>query len=271
MEIISEEVDPVRKVSQIHYGGGTPTFLNAEEMLSLWNNIKRSFTIAPDAEISVELDPRVTGTEHLEALEACGFNRASLGVQDLNEDVQRAINRIQPFEMSANLVRELRRRNFRGVNLDLIYGLPLQTVESFDESLKRSLELRPDRVSLFNFAYLPHLKKHQQRINEADLPDTNTPAGNFSAAPWKPLKKRATSTSAWIIFALPDDELALAQKENKLHRNFQGYTTRGNTDLIGIGLTSIGEVNGAYVQNQKEMKHYEEALELGPLAGLARV
>ena len=265
MRMLASELDPARVVKQLHWGGGTPSFLTPEEMAALWKDITTYFTIAPDAEISVELDPRSTTAEHVEVLAKCGFNRASLGVQDLDPRVQEAVNRIQPLEMSRELAAQLRAKNFHGVNVDLIYGLPEQTLGSFEHTLDEILELKPDRISLFHFAYLPHLKKHQKRIDEGALPSTETKLEIFKMATERFLEA-GYRYIGMDHFALPDDEMSVAQENRRLHRNFQGYTICRDCDLLGIGVTSIGEAGGAFIQNQKDMKAYEEAISSGSLA-----
>lgn len=262
MNIISSEINSNRQVSQLHWGGGSPTFLSPDQMTRLWRDISSTFSFTSDAEISIELDPRTTKEDHLRVLFDSGFNRASLGVQDLDPEVQKAVNRVQPLELSTNLVEKVRRNNFRGVNFDLIYGLPGQTVVGFNKTLDAILDIRPDRISLFHFAYLPKIKKHQNRIREEDLPDINTRLEIFRTA-----VDRFLDVGYIYIgmdhFALPEDELARAQKNHELHRNFQGYTTRSGCDLIGFGLTSIGDLGFAYAQNAKTMEEYDQAIRSG--------
>lgn len=265
MKMISNALDPDRKISQLHWGGGTPTWLSLDQIRKFWGDIKSHFNFSDDAEISIELDPRTTTMDHLDVLAECGFNRASLGVQDLDPTVQKAVNRVQPLELSENLVNGLRERKFVGVNIDLIYGLPHQTVEAFKKTLAEVVRLSPNRIALFNFAYLPNLKVHQNRIQKNDLPDSATRLEIFQAA--TDIFTRAGYVYIGMDhFAKPEDELAVVQKKKILHRNFQGYTTRGECDLIGIGITSISDAAGAYAQNSKTMSQYEEAINSGKFA-----
>lgn len=272
LDMIRESIDPSRKVTQLHWGGGSPTFLTPDRMISFMKEIRSRFPFMEDAEISIELDPRETSMEHIDVLAEVGFNRASLGIQDMDHQVQQAVNRVQPIEMIEPIYQKLRERNFSGINFDLIYGLPYQTPETFQDTIDTVIRMRPDRISLFNFAYLPHLKTHQRLIEEDKLPSVDMR-----------LKIFAKSVDAFVRtgyeyigmdhFALPDDELSISQKNRTLHRNFQGYTTRGGSDLIGVGVTSIGELSDGYAQNKKDIKEYTDAIESGSLAverGLVR-
>lgn len=265
MDLLSRSLSPDRLVNQLHWGGGSPTFLTPDRMGALWSEIKKRFQFTSDPEISIELDPRETSQEHLDMLAELGFNRASIGMQDVDPDVQKAINRVQPMEEVVLPVYEkLRKLNFKGINLDLIYGLPLQTPRSFEATLDTVIGMRPDRISLFNFAYLPHLKTHQKRIREDELPDVEQRLEIFASA-----TERFINAGYRYIgmdhFALPEDELTLAQDNGTLHRNFQGYTTRGGDDLIGVGVTSIGELADGYAQNLKDIRDYTSRLEEGLL------
>ena len=265
MSMISAQLDPDRRVHQLHWGGGTPTWLPPQLIEELWDDINSNFKFTTDAEISIELDPRTTTDEHIDVLAKCGFNRASLGVQDFNPSVQKAVNRIQPLELSEGLVNKLRQKNFQGVNIDLIYGLPLQTVASFTDMLNEVIRLAPNRIALFNFAYLPNVKVHQNRINPADLPDSETRLEIFKTA------VNIFTAAGYVYigmdhFARPEDELTTIQQNKVLHRNFQGYTTRGECDLIGIGVTSISDAAGAYAQNEKDFNSYEKAILAGNFA-----
>lgn len=264
MDLLHSHIDPDRRVEQLHWGGGSPTFLTPDRMNGLFQEIRKRFPFAEDAEISVELDPRETTLEHIDVLSAAGFNRASLGIQDVDEAVQKAVNRIQPMEIILPIYHRLRERGFRGVNFDLIYGLPHQSPDSFQRTIDTVLDLKPDRISLFNFAYLPHLKNHQRRIREEDLPDVENRLRIFARA----VDSFVSAGYVYIgmdHFALPGDDLSLAQSNGTLHRNFQGYTTRGGMDLLGVGLTSIGELAGGYAQNHKDLASYTKALEEGML------
>lgn len=253
-----------REVQQLHYGGGTPGFASPDEIRGFHRAIERRFRFAEDAELSVELDPRETTDEHIAAYTECGFNRASLGIQDLDPAVQRAVNRIQPFDDIRVLLAKLRDRGFRGINLDLIYGLPHQTAEGFARTIDAVLELQPDRLSLFQFAYLPQLKQHQQRIDQAQLPDVRTRLEILS-------NSIDTLTRAGYVyigmdhFARPDDAMAIAARNGRLERNFQGYTVPprieseagSDCDLLAFGVSAIGDLRNAYVQNKRHLKSYE--------------
>ncbi len=265
IDLTASRLDSRRSIEQLHLGGGTPTFLAPDELRALMSAVRDRFAIAPDAEISIELDPRVTSDEHVAALAECGFTRASLGVQDFDPAVQAAIHRIQPAEQTTRLIETLRVRGFGSVNIDLIYGLPKQNLASFQNTVRGALQLRPERISLFHFAYLPGVVKHQERINAADLPETDVRLSLFEYA------TRAFLEAGYVYigmdhFALPDDELARARERGELHRNFQGYTTRGDCDLYGLGLTSIGDLKIAYAQNAKKMDEYTRRIEAGELA-----
>lgn len=262
-----------RKVKQLHWGGGTPTFLAPEEIFRLYENIGEFFEPAPlaEREFSIELDPRETTAEHVAALRQCGFTRASLGIQDFDADVQSAVHRIQPFELTADLANALRDNGFRSINADLIYGLPLQDLSRFESTLRKLTRIRPDRVSLFHFAYLPELKKHQRNIRAGDLPGASTRLRLFELAV-EILAAEGYVHIGMDHFALPGDELAVAQRERRLHRNFQGYTTMPDADLLGFGVSSIGALGGgsagphaAYIQNAKDLSDYEARLGRGEL------
>lgn len=272
MDLVQAKLDPARPVDQLHLGGGTPTFLAPEELRDLCDEIRRRFRFSLQAELSIELDPRVTNLEHIDVLAEAGFNRASLGVQDLDPRVQAAIRREQPAEEVFRFFEILRGRGFRSLSADLIYGLPHQSAASFRETIEGVLRFRPDRLSLFQFAYLPELKKHQQRLDATALPSAEERLAIFFQSSER-LREAGYEYIGMDHFALPQDELACALRDGSLHRNFQGYTTRGACDLIGFGLTSIGEIGEAFAQNAKEMAPYEEAIRAGRFAtqrGLVR-
>jgi oxygen-independent coproporphyrinogen III oxidase len=247
-----------RPVTQLHLGGGTPTYFSPEHLERLWGRIADRFVFAPDAEIGVEIDPRVTTPRHLETLARLGFNRLSMGVQDFDPRVQKAINRIQPFEGTRDTVAAARALGFPSVNMDLIYGLPYQTPESFDSTIDRVLEIGPDRLAVYSYANVPWMKKHQA-ILEPHLPDETAKFGIFRTA-----LERFTGAGYEYIgmdhFARPDDELARARRDRTLHRNFQGYTTKAGTDLLGFGMSAIGSIGPHYVQNRRELPAYREAV-----------
>lgn len=264
MDLVTSQLKGRAQVEQLHWGGGTPSFLSQEQMNRLMAQIYRRFDFVDDAEISIELDPRETSREQIAMLADLGFNRASFGVQDFDPGVQAAVNRIQPLAMTQTAYETARKCGFRSVNFDLIYGLPLQTASTFDRTLEQVVALKPDRISLFNFAYVPWLKKHQTRIVADDLPSTETRLEILSTA----VDRLQDSGYAYIgmdHFALPDDELSRAQKDGSLRRNFQGYSTRGGSELIGFGATSIGEFTDGYAQNTKSLLEYYRALSNGML------
>lgn len=262
MENIAQYISKDRKVVQLHWGGGSPDFLCASEMEMLYSWITSHFNISEDAEIGVELDPRETKHEHIQVLKKLGFNRISMGVQDFDPIVQKAVNRIQPEGMTKRLVNWCRELGFYSVNIDLIYGLPNQTVDSVKRTIDKITEINPDRIALFNYAHVPWMKKHQSVIKEWMLPTAKEKLEILKNA-----IERFTEAGYVYIgmdhFAKPENELNIAQKEKTLYRNFQGYTTKAGCDLYGFGITSIGMVGNCYVQNQKEIKDYYSAVDTG--------
>jgi oxygen-independent coproporphyrinogen-3 oxidase len=254
-----------RTTVQVHWGGGTPTFLPPEDLTALAAAVRRAFPLAPGCEISVEVDPRHCSPEHLDALAAAGVNRISVGVQDLDPRVQRAVNRVQPAEVTRAVVDGARRRGIGGVNVDLIYGLPHQTPERFAATLAAVIAMAPDRVSVFNFAYLPAVFPHQRAIDAAALPDAATKLTLLEES-----IGRLTAAGYLFIgmdhFARPEDPLALALRDRTLGRNFQGYTTWADVDLVGFGASSIGLVAGGYAQNRRTVEDYRRAIEAGGFA-----
>ncbi len=259
--------DPSRKVDQLHWGGGTPTFISHNEMRELMAVTRRHFNLHDDdsGEYSIEIDPREVSRESIKLLRELGFNRMSLGVQDFNPAVQKAVNRIQSREETMAALTAAREENFKSISVDLIYGLPLQTVESFDQTLDELIEISPDRVSVFNYAHLPERFKPQRRINEADLPPASIKLEIF-----KHCMEKLTQAGYVYIgmdhFAKPDDELTIAQKNGKLYRNFQGYATHADCDLVGIGITSIGTIANSFAQNVRTMDEYYEKIDNNELA-----
>jgi oxygen-independent coproporphyrinogen-3 oxidase len=249
-------------VRQLHWGGGTPTFSPPEILDALGRAIHERVSFAPGAEVSVEVDPRETTPEHLDVLARHGFNRISLGVQDFDADVQKAVNRVQPWEMTKGVVDAARARGFGSVNIDLIYGLPRQSPAAFDTTLERLLELDPDRVALFNFAYLPEMVRHQRVIKPEQLPPPADKLAMFRRG-----IERLTGAGYVFIgmdhFARAGDELALALAAGTLGRNFQGYTTHAGLDLYGFGVSAIGQVGNTYAQNRKSREAWRAALDAG--------
>ena len=253
-----------RRVVQLHFGGGSPTFLMPEELRALGRMIHGCFTLDDDAEAGVEIDPRRLTRDHVVALREAGFNRASLGVQDHNPVVQQAVHRIQPYEVTKQSVDWVREAGFQSVNIDLIYGLPHQTPASFERTLDEVLTLKPDRFAVFNYAYVPWIKPAQKIIKEETLPTADT-----KLAILKLTIEKLTSEGFVYIgmdhFARVDDELAVAQRQKTLQRNFQGYSTRGGADIYAFGMSSISQAGDAYWQNHKELPSYYAALDASRL------
>ncbi|WP_461536426.1 oxygen-independent coproporphyrinogen III oxidase [Spongorhabdus nitratireducens] len=254
-------------VEQLHFGGGTPTFLSPEQMQNLMDHIGKHFSLADgrSSDFSIEIDPREADWGTICHLRDLGFNRISLGVQDFDIKVQKAINRIQSQEMTQSILDAARTMCFRSINMDLIYGLPHQNCESFLKTVDTVIEMRPDRISVFNYAHLPERFKPQRRINEADLPSPEEKLKILEQTTTR-LQQAGYVYIGMDHFALPDDELAMAQENGTLHRNFQGYTTHSHCDLIGLGVSSIGKVDGCYVQNPVRMEPYMEAIDGDRLA-----
>jgi oxygen-independent coproporphyrinogen-3 oxidase len=255
---ISRSVSSDRPVVQFHWGGGTPTYLTPAQIEELFGFTREHFTFAPDAEIGIEVDPRVTSREHLGTLRKLGFNRLSMGIQDFHPLVQKTINRVQPFELTADLIQSARALGFESVNVDLIYGLPYQTAETFAHTVEQILELTPDRVALFSYAHVPWLKK-QQNSFAGHLPEGLQKFEIFRTG----LLKFLESGYLYIgmdHFAKPGDELAVSQQNRTLHRNFQGYTTKAGADLYGMGITAISAIQNAYAQNQRDIPSWEKAV-----------
>ncbi len=265
VEILSKYLDTSREVMQLHFGGGTPTFFSAEQLHEIITLIKSYFpNFSKSAEISCEIDPRFINEEQLSVLTSGGFNRISYGVQDFNEEIQKVIHRIQPYEITKNAVDMARNVGIKSINMDLIYGFPHQSLKSFKKTLDIALTLSPDRFAVFNYAHVPWMKKSMRKFDETTLP---SPAEKLNILKYTInfFTENGYKMIGMDHFAKPEDELFLAIEKGELHRNFQGYTTKGGADLIGVGLTSIGEGEGHYAQNFKEMKDYEEAIDEGRL------
>jgi oxygen-independent coproporphyrinogen III oxidase len=265
---MSTLLNPRRKVVQLHWGGGSPTFLHPDQIRRLGDIIHRHFTLSPDLEAGVEIDPRRLTRDHIVALREIGFNRASLGVQDFDPRVQEAVHRIQPREMSEQVLGWVRELGFTSVNFDLIYGLPHQTVESFNRTLDIVLSLQPDRLAVFSYAHVPWVKPAQKILEHKVLP---TPEVKLELL--KTVIERLTDNHRYVYigmdhFARPADELAVAQGRKQLQRNFQGYSTRAGADIYAFGMSSISQIPDAYWQNEKELPKYYSALDAGqvPLA-----
>ena len=265
LEILSKHLDCKRAVIQMHFGGGTPTFFSAEQLKEIIQNIKSYFpNFVEDAEVSCEIDPRHIDEDQMKVMNEAGFNRVSFGIQDFNEKVQIAVHRVQPYEITKKAMDLARKYNMVSVNTDLIYGLPYQTLETFKETLSLALTLNPDRFAVFNYAHVPWLKKTMRKIDETTLPlpDEKLKIMQYTI---DFLTTNGYKMVGMDHFAKPEDELFKAIDKGELHRNFQGYTTKGGADLIGVGLTSIGEGLDSYNQNFKTMSEYEEAIDAGKL------
>lgn len=260
IDLVRQLLSPDRKAIQLHWGGGTPTHLNPDEIRDLLGYIKTSFNFKENSEEGCEIDPRELTREHLVALREGGINRISMGVQDFNEKVQKAVNRIQPEDMTRQVVDWVRELKYESINLDLIYGLPFQTVEDFAKTVDTMIDISPDRIALFNYAHVPWMKKHMALIKEEDLPKPEEKLEILKMSVAK-LTKAGYEFIGMDHFAKPDDDLTKALKEKKLYRNFQGYSTHAGTDLIGMGITSIGQLADTYAQNVKKEKEYFEMLD----------
>ena len=264
MDIISRLTNPRRKVTQVHLGGGTPTFLQPNELRRLGDMVRDHFQVAPDAESGVEIDPRRLTREHMEALRDAGHNRVSIGVQDIDPNVQQAINRIQSFEQTQQSVEWGRECGFASISIDLIYGLPHQSVTSFAHTLDRILTLQPDRLALFSYAHVPWIKPAQKLLRLDTMPTPETKFAIFKLA----VETLTESGYAYIgmdHFAKRGDELEVAQREGKLQRNFQGYSTRAGSDIYAFGMTSISQTPEIYWQNEKDLHRYCARLDAGEL------
>jgi oxygen-independent coproporphyrinogen-3 oxidase len=264
VELYTNAIGMGQSVSQLHLGGGTPTFLSDDELRELMSVLKRSFSFVAGGEYSVEVDPRTVNEQRLALLLELGFNRLSFGVQDFDPEVQKAVHRVQPAAQVFGLVESARKMGFESVNVDLIYGLPKQTPESFDRTLKQVNELRPDRIALYAYAHLPERFKPQRRILAAELPVASSKIAMLSQS------MDALMAAGYVYvgmdhFALPDDALAVAKRQGRLHRNFQGYSTQPDCDLIGLGVSAIGRMGGTYSQNAKTMEEYVDMLDHGQM------
>ncbi len=271
LSYLFQEIDRVaeltadsREVVQFHWGGGTPTYLSPKQIERLFLYQQERFNLRPDAEIAIEVDPRVTTKEQLTVLRELGFNRISMGVQDFHAETQQAINRIQPVGMTEAMVNYCRELGFSGINFDLIYGLPHQTEETFGQTLDEVIRIQPDRVALYNFAYVPWISPHQKKMDEATLPEGSVKFRIFRRA----IERFLDAGYVYIgmdHFAKPTDELTRAQQEGSLHRNFMGYTTKAGCELYGFGVSAISGLESYYAQNHKKLSTYYEAVEAAQL------
>jgi len=259
MDHVARMVSTNRRVVQFHWGGGTPTYLAPAQMEDLFEYTWRRFSLATDAEIGIEVDPRVTSDEHLVTLRRLGFNRLSMGVQDFHPKVQETIHRVQPYEMTRDLIVRARELGFQSISVDLIYGLPYQTASTFSRTIDQVLAIAPDRIAMFSYAHVPWLKKQQGSFAD-HLPEGAEKFQIFRTG----LEKFLDAGYLYIgmdHFARPGDELAVAQQNRTLHRNFQGYTTKAGADLYGMGVSAISAISGAYAQNRREVAAYQSMVE----------
>ena len=264
IRLVSDRLGTDRTIQSMHWGGGTPTFMGMERLGRLMQVLRTEFTLDPAGEYAIELDPRKVDAAGVAALRELGFNRTSLGVQDFNIDVQRAVNRVQSVEQTMAVIRAARSSGFKSVNVDLIYGLPRQNVEGFARTLDLVIEADPDRIALYGYAHLPALFKPQRRILDADMPTPEVKLELFILA----IRRLQDAGYVYIgmdHFAKPADDLALAQRQGRLQRDFQGYTATGDGDTIGLGVSSIGSIGPAYIQNTRELDDYRSALDQGVL------
>lgn len=264
ISLVSPLFDRDRDVIQLHLGGGTPNFLGTEHLAELVESLGRHFhfSTAVDRDFSIELDPRCVNAGDIRALAGMGFNRASLGVQDFDPAVQQAVNRVQSVEETQAVVDACRQYGFRSINIDLIYGLPLQTREGFGRTLDTVIAMRPDRLAVYSYAHMPQLFKPQKHINADELPSAEDKLGLLQLA----IEKLSAAGYRYIgmdHFALPEDELSLAQEKGSLHRNFMGYTTHAESDLIGFGVSAISHIGNSYSQNPRDLASWEAAIEAG--------
>ena len=265
IDMVAERLPSRRLVSQIQWGGGTPTHFTPEQLSTLFGHLTDHFTFAPGAEIAIEVDPRVTTPDHLQTLAGLGFNRLSFGVQDLTPEVQAAITRNQSLEETRNLMETARSVGFaEGINIDLIYGLPRQELDSFTENLRQVIAMRPDRVAMYSFAYVPWIRGHQKKLDTSTLPSADLKLKLYLRA-MEAFLDAGYEPIGMDHFALPDDELAVAARARRLHRNFMGYTVKPASDMVAFGISGIGDVQRGYFHNAKKLSHYYRAIDDGRL------
>jgi oxygen-independent coproporphyrinogen-3 oxidase len=270
IDIVGGLIEGAPRVEQLHWGGGTPTFLARDEMATLMGMLRGGFSVAADAEISIEVDPRKVDAATIEFLGGLGFNRVSVGIQDFDPEVQKAVNRIQSEAETRLVIDAARANGFVSVNADLIYGLPKQTVAGFSATLDKVIDAAPDRIALYSYAHVPHLFKPQRRIGETELPTPEAKLAILALA----IEKLGAAGYLYIgmdHFAKPGDELAVAQRGRKLHRNFQGYSTKPDCDLLAFGISAIGKVGASYVQNVRTLDEYYDRLDAQALPVLRGV
>ncbi|HEX7465138.1 MAG TPA: oxygen-independent coproporphyrinogen III oxidase [Usitatibacter sp.] len=269
-QLVAEAMGDDRRVTRIHWGGGTPTFLGDEESERLMTALRSSFELDPDGEYAIEVDPRRVAPERIAFLGRLGFNRISVGVQDFDPAVQLAVNRIQSLEETRALIDAARANGYKSVNIDLIHGLPKQTVAGFAATLERVLECAPDRIALYSYAHLPAVFKPQRRIHEADLPSGEAKLELMTSA-IRRLERAGYVHIGMDHFARPGDELAVAQRQGRLIRDFQGYSTGGDRDVVGLGVSAIGKIGPSYAQNEKALDDYYAVLDGGELPILSGI
>lgn len=262
IETVASWYSDKRIVDQLHWGGGTPTFISDDQMEALMNKLREHFSLLDNdsGDYSIEIDPREATPETMRTLRRIGFNRISLGVQDVNTQVQEAVNRVQPTEQTEAVLKQARELGFKSINMDLIYGLPHQTLESFNATLDTVIAMSPDRLSVFNYAHMPDRFRSQKHINAEDLPSPATKLAILEST----INKLLAAGYVYIgmdHFAKPDDELALAQQNGQLHRNFQGYTTHADCDLVAMGVSAISQIGDVYYQNEHDLGAYTQAVE----------
>ncbi len=264
MALQAELLGPGQTLEQLHFGGGTPTFLSDDEIREVMAAIAKHFKMVPDGEYSIEIDPRKVSDDTIALLGQTGFNRISIGVQDFDDEVQKAVNRIQSEEETLRIIAAARANGFKSVSIDLIYGLPKQTLERFGRTLDRIIAANPDRLSIYNYAHMPTLFLPQRRIHEEDLPSGQMKLDILSMA----VNKLTAAGYVYIgmdHFAKPEDELAVAQRQGQLHRNFQGYSTHADCDLVALGVSAIGKIGPTYSGNFRELEQYYDALDRNEL------
>ena len=264
VELAANVLQVREKVIQLHFGGGTPTFMSDTQLARLMGMLRRHFEFLPEGEYSIEIDPRKVSRDTIFKLAELGFNRISVGVQDLELEVQKAVNRIQSLEETAGVIEAARAAGFKSVSVDLIYGLPLQTVESVTRTIRQIVALAPDRIALYNYAHLPSVFMPQRRINESDLPTPSVKLDILQSS------VQQLSDAGYLFigmdhFAKPDDDLSVALRQGRLQRNFQGYSTYADCDMLGLGVSSIGKIGPCYTQNEKDLDRYYAALDAGHL------
>lgn len=266
VELVAERLPTKMTARHIHFGGGSPTILSSEDFVRTVALLREKFLVKPDAEVAVELDPRTADEDYVKAMASAGVTRASIGVQDFDPKVQQAINRIQPYEVTANVIDWLTKYGVPEINIDLIYGLPFQTLDGLIDTIDKAVDFKPKRIALFGYAHVPWMKKHQRLIPEESLPDTEARWRQYEDGCARLVEHHGYVQIGLDHFAAPDDSMAIALKGKRLHRNFQGYTTDSADTLIGFGASGIGALPQGYVVNVGEIHFYQDAMREGRLA-----